>query len=151
MQVILRDDVPSLGNAGEVVDVRDGYARNYLLPKKIAIKADASNLKMLGHERRIVAARQAVLKKEADLFAEKIRQTELVFQHEAGEEGKLFGSVTAHNIIDALASRGIVLDRRRLRLQEPIKAVGKYTVDVRLHADVQVAVRIRVEAITTNT
>ncbi len=149
MQVILRDDVPALGNAGEIVNVRDGYARNYLLPKKIAVKADATNLKMLEHERRAVASRQAVLKKEAETLAAKIRKTELLFQRESGEEGKLFGSVTAHDILDALAEKDVTVDRRRLRLQEPIKAVGEFEIEVRLHAEVQATVRVRVEAIAT--
>ncbi len=149
MQVILRDDVPALGNAGEMVNVRDGYARNYLLPKKLAVQADAKNIKMLEHERRVVTIRQAALKKDAEVLAEKIRKIELVFQHEAGEEGKLFGSVTAHDVLAALLEKGITIDRRRLRLQEPIKAVGEYAVEMRLHAEVQVAVRVKVQAIAT--
>lgn len=151
MQVILRDDVPTLGNAGEIVTVRDGYARNYLIPKKLAVKADATNLKMLEHERRVVAARQAVLKKEADTVAAKIRTLTVVFRREAGEEGKLFGSVTAHDILAGLADQGVAIDRRRLRLQEPIKAAGEYAVEIRLHAEVHVAVRVMVEAVATST
>lgn len=145
MQVILREDIPELGGAGVVVTVRDGYARNYLLPRKLAVRADAGSLKLLAQQQQGIAARQAKLKAEAQAMAGTLSAANLRFVRDVGEEGKLFGSVTAKDIIEALAAQGITLDRRRLKLHAPIKALGTVAVPVRLHSEVDTAVNVTVE------
>lgn len=149
MQVILKDDVPSLGDAGTVVKVRDGYARNYLLPQKLAVLADPSNLKQLAHEQKVVAAQQSKLKGEAQRFAQRLAKAELRFQRDVGEEGKLFGSVTAQDIVDALAKQDLLIERRRIRLGAPLKALGQFPIEIKLHAAVTVPLTITVESTAT--
>ncbi|MBI2343401.1 MAG: 50S ribosomal protein L9 [Deltaproteobacteria bacterium] len=147
MQVILREDIPQLGDAGAIVRVRDGYARNFLIPKGFAVRADGSNMRMLDHEQRVVSARQVRLKSGAEQVGVQIRALTLVFQREAGDEGKLFGSVTNSDIAAALAEKGVTVDRRRIRLPEAIKHVGEFLAEIKLHAEVLVPVKIRVDAV----
>lgn len=143
MEVILQEDVPNLGKAGEVVKVRDGYGRNFLLLRKKAVLADTQNLKMLEHHKRVVAAKQEKLKAAAAELSKKIAKIKLSFAREAGEvidegEGleKLFGSVTAKDIAEAIRNEGVIVDRRDIQLQSPIKQLGEHDVPVRLHAEV---------------
>jgi large subunit ribosomal protein L9 len=145
MQIILRDDVAALGNAGDVVKVKAGYARNYLIPQGLAVFADSRNVKQLEHERRVAHAKQAKAKGDAQARAQKILAESLTFHREAGEEGKLFGSVTSQDIAAALDEKGLTVDRRRIRLQEPIKVVGDYAVPIRLHAEVEIDVAVSVQ------
>lgn len=142
MQVILREDVPSLGDAGAVVKVRSGYARNYLLPQRLAVVADANNVKKLEHEQRVVAAQQAKVKAEKESIAKTIKGVTLTFEREAGEDGRLFGSVTNQDVAAALKAQDIEVDRRRIKMADAIKALGEYSAEIRLHAEVTAACKI---------
>lgn len=148
MEVILREDVANLGKMGEVVRVRDGYARNYLLPRKLVLVANKKNLKSFEHQKRVVADQRGQVLKQAETLAEKLAALSLVFPVRAGEEGKLFGSVTSIDIEKALKSKGFEVERRKIHLAEPIKALGDYEVAVRLTADVSANVKISVVAET---
>jgi len=144
MEVILREDVANLGKMGEVVRVRDGYARNYLLPRKLVLLANKKNLKSFEHQKRVVADQRGRMVTQAETLAEKLAALSLVFPVKAGEEGKLFGSVTNIDIEKALKAKGFEVERRKIHLAEPIKALGDYAVAVRLTADVTANVKISV-------
>src|SRR5262247_3355800 len=130
MKVILLDDVTKVGRRGEVRDVSDGYARNFLIPKKLALSATAGNLKNLDH-----------IKRQQDAKAEALVYEE---RRQASEEGKLFGSVTSQDVADFLGTRGIPIERKRITLDEPIKALGEHMVSMRLHQDVTAQLRVNV-------
>ncbi len=144
IEVILREDVPSLGRAGELVRVRPGYARNYLLPKGLAFEATEGNRRRIAAETRVREARRQAERVEAEGLAARLASVTLTIASKAGEEGKLFGSVTAQDIADALAAQGFAVDRRRIELEHPIKALGTHTVPVRLHPEVHAEVRVHV-------
>lgn len=144
IEVILRDDVTSLGKAGELVRVRPGYARNYLLPQGLAYEATAGNRKRIEAETRARGARLATEKTGAEDFATRLRETPLTLTGQAGEEGKLFGSVTASDIAEALKAKGIEVDRRKIELTHPIKTLGEHIVAVRIHPEVAAEVRVTV-------
>ena len=144
--VILREDVKSLGKAGELVRVKPGYARNYLLPRGLAFEATEGNKKRIAAETRARGARDQAERTEAERFAATLGAVALTLQGKAGEEGKLFGSITAQDIADALAAQGHQVDRRRIELEHPIKTVGHHTVAVRLHSEVHAEVRVSVVA-----
>jgi large subunit ribosomal protein L9 len=144
IEVILRDDVTSLGRAGELVRVRPGYARNYLLPQGLAYEATAGNRKRIEAESRARSARFATEKAGAEAFAARLRETPLTLTGQAGEEGKLFGSVTASDIAEALKASGIEVDRRKIELPHPIKTLGAHVVAVRIHPEVPAEVRVTV-------
>lgn len=144
IEVILRDDVTSLGKAGELVRVRPGYARNYLLPQGLAYEATAGNRKRIEAETRARGARLATEKAGAEELAARLRETPLSLSGQAGEEGKLFGSITASDIAEALKARGIEIDRRKVELTHPIKTLGEHTVAVRIHPEVPAEVRVTV-------
>jgi large subunit ribosomal protein L9 len=144
--VILRADVKSLGKAGELVRVKPGYARNYLLPRGLAFEATEGNKKRIAAETRARGARDQAERTEAERFAAALGATALTLKGKAGEEGKLFGSITAQDIADALAAQGHQVDRRRIELEHPIKTVGHHTVAVRLHSEVHAEVRVSVVA-----
>ncbi len=144
IEVILREDVPSLGRAGELVRVRPGYARNYLLPKGLAFEATEGNRRRIAAETRVREARRQAERVEAEGLAARLASVTLTIASKAGEEGKLFGSVTAQDIADALAAQGLAVDRRRIELEHPIKALGTHTVPVRLHPEVHAEVRVHV-------
>lgn len=144
IEVILRDDVTSLGKAGELVRVRPGYARNYLLPQGLAYEATAGNRKRIEAETRARSARLATEKSGAEEFAARLRDTPLTLTGQAGEEGKLFGSVTASDIAEALKASGIEIDRRKIELAHPIKTLGEHVVAVRIHPEVPAEVRVTV-------
>lgn len=147
MKVILKAAMSNLGEAGDVVDVKAGYARNYLIPQGLAYLASAGNIRRLEEERKLGEERSRREFLEARRRAAQLEGTTVVFQARAGEEGKLFGSVTNGDIADRLKEKGLdfELDRRWIQLEEPIKTVGEYEVGVRLHADVTVPVQVRVE------
>ena len=144
MQVILRDDMDNLGKSGEVVNVKPGYARNYLLPRGLAIKATASDVKRVEHEKRVIAARTAKLAKEAQSEADKLSQVSVSIARAVGEEDKLYGSVTSRDIAEALAAQNVKVDSKKIHLEEPIKAVGTYMVVVEVADGVNATVKTMV-------
>lgn len=147
MEVILREDVPHLGHIGDIVKVRPGYARNYLLPRGLATVADTRNLSALEHEKRIVDEKRKRAMSAAEQLAGKLRATVLTIAARAGEEGKLFGSVTNIDIERALGEAGVTIERRRIRLDEPIKTLGEHKVAIALAAGVQAEVAVTVTQI----
>lgn len=146
MEVILRDDVRSLGKAGELVRVKPGYARNYLLPQGLAYEATEGNKKRIAAETRARGARLASEKAGAEAFAATLGALTVTVSGKAGEEGRLFGSITAQDIAAALAAQGHEVDRRRIELDTPIRSLGEHTVAVRLHPEVHADVRVTVVA-----
>jgi len=146
IEVILREDVNSLGKAGELVRVKPGYARNYLLPHGLAFEATEGNKKRIAAETRAKTVRGQAERAEAERFAATLGGVTLALTGKAGEEGKLFGSITAQDIADALAAQGHQVDRRRIELEHPIKALGHHTVAVRLHPEVHAEVHVSVTA-----
>jgi large subunit ribosomal protein L9 len=146
MEVILREDVPSLGKAGQLVKVTPGYARNFLFPKQLAFEATEGNKKRIAAETKAKAARIAADKAAAQALAQQLGALPLTIRHKAGDEGRLFGSVTAHEIADAVKAKGIDLDKRRIELHAPIRTVGFHSVPVKLHADVHAELKVTVVA-----
>ena len=144
MKVILLDDVSKVGRRGEVRDVSDGYARNFLIPKKLALSATAGNLKNLDHIKRQQDAKADRVKADAESLRTKIEALVYEERRQASEEGKLFGSVTSQDIADFLGTRGVPMDRRRITLDEPIKALGEHSVSMRLHPEVVAQLRVNV-------
>ena len=145
MEVILREDVPHLGGMGDLVKVKPGYARNYLLPRGLAVVADTRNVRALEHQRRVVAEKRERTLRTAQTFAQKLSALRLTIKARAGEEGKLFGSVTNLDIERALAAAGVPVERRRIRLEEPIKTLGEHRVPVHLGVGVDTEVTVSVE------
>src|SRR5512143_2646318 len=146
MQVILREDIDKVGKIGDLVKVADGYARNDLVPTKKAIEATPKNLKAMEHAKKMVADRVRKLKKEAAADAENIKALSLTIKAKVGEEGKLFGSVTSMDIAEAAKAQGVVIDKRKIALEEPIKRLGDFTVTVKLPADVTADLKVTVVA-----
>ncbi len=146
IEVILREDVQSLGKTGEMVRVKDGYARNYLLPRGLAFEATEGNKKRIEAESRARGVRDQAERVEAERFAAALGKVPIALTGKAGEEGKLFGSITAQDIADALAAHGHSVDRRRIELDHPIKTLGHHTVAVRLHPEVHAEVHVSVVA-----
>lgn len=144
MQVILLEDVPSLGKAGEVVKVSDGYGRNYLIPQRKAIVSTEKNLKMLEHQKREVQKRIEKKRKDIQKIAETIENLSWTVARPAGESGKLFGSVTSMDIEGFLKERGIEVDRRKIHLEEPIKSIGMYTVPIKLDSQITAHLKVSV-------
>jgi large subunit ribosomal protein L9 len=144
MEVILREDVPHLGTIGDVVKVRPGYARNYLLPRGLATVADKRNVRALEHERRLVEEKRRRVVSAAEQLSKRLSSTRVVIQARAGEEGKLFGSVTNIDVERALTEQGLAVERRRIRLDEPIKTLGDHKVAVTLSAGVSAEVTVTV-------
>ncbi len=142
MQVILQADVPNVGRAGDVVNVREGFGRNYLLPRKKAVVAEPGNLRELEHQKRVVAAKLQKMKKGADELSAKLAGVSLTIARESGEDDKLFGSVTNKDIADALRSEGFSIDRHDIHLDAPIKQLGIFEVPVRLHPEVTGTVKV---------
>jgi large subunit ribosomal protein L9 len=142
MEVILRQAVENLGKPGDVVKVKNGYARNYLLPHNLAYVATPGNLKRIQQERDRLDAAENQRRSTAQELATKLEQVSLTFSARVGEEGKLFGSVTASDIAQQLEQQGFHVEKRQIDLHEPIKALGVYRVPVRLHADVKPEVRV---------
>jgi large subunit ribosomal protein L9 len=146
VQVILSEDVSNLGHPGDVVRVRAGYARNYLLPRKLAVEANPRNLREFEHQKRIAMLKREALKGQALTLKEKLEAVQLTLGARTGEEGKLFGSVTNLDLERALREQGFEIDRRRILLGEPIKQLGAYTVTVRLQPEVEATVKFTVAA-----
>jgi len=144
MEVILREDIASLGNRGSVVKVAAGYARNFLLPKKMAVAATESNKKIVEQERQSHLKREAKESSDAAELAKLMAAVEVTIAHKAGENDQLFGSVTATDIATALEKQGYTIDRRKVHLEEPIKKLGDYKAQVKLHKEVSVEIPVHV-------
>lgn len=145
-EIILKQDVENLGEAGDVVDVKPGYARNYLFPQGMAVRATEGNLKRIHEERRRVERAEERVRDEAEELAGELSGRSVTFHVRAGDEGRLYGSVTTSDIAERLAEEGLSVDRRRIRLEEPIKELGVYNVPVDLHEDVQPELKVWIVA-----
>ena len=144
MKVILLDDVAKVGRRGEVRDVSDGFARNFLIPKKLALSASAGNMKNLEHIKVQANAKADRVKGDAETLRQRIEALSLEERRQASEEGKLFGSVTSQDIVDFLDKHGVQVERRRVHLDEPIKTLGETSVPIRLHQDVTAQFKVSV-------
>jgi len=146
MEVILREHVDNLGRRGEVVKVADGYARNYLLPRKLALVVTEGNKKQIERERAKFDAKEAEEQKAAGTIAERLASVEIAVSRKVGETEALYGSVTTSDIAAALVAKGFEIDRRKIQLQEPIKKLGEYEIPVKLHREVTTKIKVRVIA-----
>jgi large subunit ribosomal protein L9 len=146
VKLILREDVPKLGHAGEVVSVKPGYARNFLLPQGKAALASEAKVTELEHHKRLIADKVARDLKDLNAARDRLEQLQLEVQAQAGEEGRLFGSVTAIQIAELIGEKGIEIDRRKIDLAEPIKEVGDHSVPIRLHREIIANVKLKVTA-----
>jgi large subunit ribosomal protein L9 len=144
MEVILREDVEKLGNRGQIVKVANGYARNFLLPRRLAVAATQANMKIVAQERDAALRREAKEIGDAQELAKLVGAVSLTFTQKAGENGQLFGSVTAKDIAEQLEKKGFTIDRRKVVLDEPIKTTGDFKVQVKLHREVSVDVPVQV-------
>jgi len=144
MKVILTEEIRGLGTRGDVVSVKDGYARNYLFPKNLAREANTGNLKQIEHERRKWSLLAQQEKDAAQKAADSVKGVKVQVQKRVGEHGQLFGSVTANEIADALEAKGVNVDKRRIELAHPIKTIGVHDVEVRLHKDVSAQIQVEV-------
>jgi large subunit ribosomal protein L9 len=146
MEVILKEDIATLGKIGEIVRVRDGYARNYLLPRGLVLMANKRNLKTFEHQKKIVADQKQKITRHAQVVGDQLAGVSLVIPMKVGEEGKLFGSVTTIQIEKALKAKGLNVDRRKIHLEAPIKSVGDYEVPIRLAAELTMPLKVSVVA-----
>lgn len=146
IQVILSEDVHALGDAGEIVTVKPGYARNFLIPQGKALIATAERVNEVEHQKRVISERLAKQLKDLTAVKSKLDGTVLEIAAQAGDEGKLFGSVTAQNLAELLAEKGLDVDRRKIQLSEPIKTTGEHTVAIRLRSDVIAEFKVTVTA-----
>lgn len=144
MEVILKEEVPKLGSIGDVVKVKPGYARNYLLPRGLAEVADPRNLRVLEHQRRVAAEKRERQQRQSRTVAQQIEATRVTIAARAGDEGKLFGSVTNQDLERALEEKGLTIDRRRIRLEEPIKTLGEHVVPIHLPLGVEAKLTVHV-------
>jgi large subunit ribosomal protein L9 len=144
MEVILKEDIVNLGKIGEVVRVRDGYARNYLLPRGLVLEANKKNLKTFEHHKKLVGDQKQKIMRQAQAVGDQLNGVALVIPMKVGEEGRLFGSVTNIHIEKALKAKGLNVDRRKIQLAEPIKIAGDYDVPVRLSAEITVPLKVSV-------
>jgi len=143
-KVLLREDVDDLGARGEIVRVRAGYARNYLLPRNLAVEATTGNVKGIEQERAALLKKEAKERSTAEAQSEKMRSLTLEFKRKAGEQGALYGSVTSMDLAEALKERGYEIDRHRIHLREPLKRLGEFNVPVRLHREVSIDLQVKV-------
>lgn len=143
-KILLREDVDDLGARGEIVRVRAGYARNYLLPRKLAVEATASNVKQIEQERAALLKKESNEKATAEGQADQLRSLVLTFRRKTGEQGALYGSVTSMDIAEALHEKGYAVDRHRIHLREPLKRTGDFSVPIRLHREVTIDLQIQI-------
>jgi large subunit ribosomal protein L9 len=144
MEVILREHVENLGRRGDVVKVAPGYARNFLLPRKLALAVTEGNKKIIARERKVAEAHEAEERQTAEALASRLSQAEITIERRVGETEALYGSVTSADIAEALAAKGLEIEKRKIHLDEPIKAIGDFTVPVRLHRDVTAQLTVHV-------
>jgi len=142
MEIVLRQDMDGLGLQGDIVDVAKGYARNYLIPKAIALEASPQNMKTFELQRKKIEVRRLKAREEAEELKQKMEGMVVTFTHKAGEEGKLYGSVTSMDIASHLESQGIVVDRKKILLEKPIKTLGEFEVRVRIYPEVTGSVKV---------
>jgi large subunit ribosomal protein L9 len=145
MEVILKEDVPKLGHRGDVVRVAEGYGRNYLLPRKLAIEATQANKAVIEQMKQAAIRRSAVEKSDAEALSQQLEGVTVGFHRKAGEKDQLFGSVTSGDIADALTQKGFNIDRRKIQLHDPLKNLGEFDIPVRLHRDVTSRVKVIIE------
>jgi large subunit ribosomal protein L9 len=146
MEVILREHVDNLGRRGDVVKVAEGYARNYLLPRKLALAVTEANKRQIDRERKVAEVKDAEEKQQADAIAQRLAQTEVQIARRVGENDTLYGSVTSADVAHALEAKGFTIEKRRITMAEPLKALGEFTVPVKVHRDVTAQVRVKVVA-----
>jgi large subunit ribosomal protein L9 len=142
MQIVLLEDIPALGKAGDTVKVSDGYGRNYLIPRKKAILATEKNIKILEHQKRQIRQQMGNMKKDAERVAEQIENLSCTFAKTVGESGKLFGSVTSMEIENYLKENGIDVDRKRILMEEPLKNLGMFTIPIKIHPEVTARLKV---------
>ena len=145
MEVILKEDVAKLGHRGDVVKVAEGYGRNYLLPRKLAIEATAGNKAVIEQMKQSAVRRSAIEKADSEALSKQLEAVTLTFARKAGEKDHLFGSVTSSDIAEALEQKGFNIDRRKIQLHEPLKSIGEFDVPIRLHRDVTSRIKVAVE------
>jgi large subunit ribosomal protein L9 len=145
MEVILKEDVAKLGSRGDVVKVAEGYGRNFLLPRKLAIQASAGNKKVIEQMRAAAVRRSAKEKAQAEELSKQFDGLSLSFARRSGEQDQLFGSVTSGDLADAMEKKGFNIDRRKIQLHEPLKSLGEFTVPVKLHRDVTAHLKVAIE------
>jgi large subunit ribosomal protein L9 len=144
MKVILKEDVKNIGSMGQILDVADGFARNYLVPRGLAMEANVKNVKSLEHAKRVVQEKVKKVRSQAQDLSTRIANTTVVIKAKSGEEGKLFGSVTTMDIAEQLKNEGFDIDKKKISLDEPIKRLGTYTVNIKLHPEVSTPVQVEV-------
>ena len=144
MKVILKEDVKAVGSMGQIVDVADGFARNYLVPRGLAMEANVKNIKSLEHAKKVIQEKAKKIKNQAVDLSGKIENITIVIKAKAGEEGKLFGSVTTMDIAEQLKNEGVDIDKKKIFIDEPIKRLGTYTVSIKLHPEVSTPVQVEV-------
>jgi large subunit ribosomal protein L9 len=144
MEVILREHVDNLGSRGDVVKVASGYARNYLLPRKLALAVTDANRRQIEREKKVAEARDAEEKGQADALALRMAQTEIEIARRVGEHDAMYGSVTAADVVHALAAKGFEIDKRKVQMPEPLKALGEFSIPVRVHREVTAQVKVKV-------
>jgi large subunit ribosomal protein L9 len=144
MEVILRQDLDELGLEGDIVNVAKGYARNYLIPKDLALEATPQNIKSLEMQRKKIEVKRIKARENAEKVKQQLEETEITFKHKAGEEGKLYGSVTSMDIAAFLESKGIVIDRKKIVLDKPIKELGEFEATVKVYPEVTAAIKVKI-------
>ncbi|MDI1471275.1 MAG: 50S ribosomal protein L9 [Thermodesulfovibrio sp.] len=144
MKVILKEDIPNLGKAGQIVNVKDGYARNFLFPKGLALLADEKNMKLLEYQRKKIEEEAKKKRQDAQSIAERLSQVNLKISAKAGEDQKLFGSITSKDIAVALEKEGFAIDKKQITVLEPIKRIGEYEVEVRFHENITAKVKVTI-------
>jgi len=144
MKVILKEDVKNLGKMGDIVNVAEGYSRNFLIPKKLAVEAITENIKALEHQKKIIQEKAKKIKDASRNLSDKISSLNITIKAKAGEEEKLFGSITSMDIAAALKNEGIEIDKKKISLEEPIKRLGSYTVSVKIHPEITAQLNITV-------
>lgn len=144
MKVILKEDVTKLGSMGQIITVTDGFARNYLVPRGLAVEANSKNMKSLEHAQKVIQEKAKKVKESARDFADRLAKITIIIKAKAGEEGKLFGSVTSMDISEQLKNEGIEIDRKKISLEEPIKRLGTYTVGIHLHPELDTQINLQV-------
>jgi large subunit ribosomal protein L9 len=149
MKVILKEDVKNLGEMGSIVDVKNGFGRNYLIPRNLAVEANPKNINEFEHQKKSILGKAKKIKQSAEDLADQISKITISLEAQAGEEDKLFGSVTSKDIAEAISKQGVEIDKRKVILEEPIKRLGSYEVSVKVHRDVNATVKVEVKKSNT--
>jgi large subunit ribosomal protein L9 len=144
MKVLLKNDVPKIGKKGELLDVKEGYARNFLIPNGLAVEATGGAMKQYEEDKKALERKKTKEKEEAQALAAKIKGTTITLRHKAGEEGRLFGSITSSEVAEALKQKGFGIDKKQVTLDEPIRLVGKHEVKIKLHTEVTASLHLEV-------